>query len=167
MPRKRVLLLLDFFRQSYAAHRAVLEMHAAERLHVVLLVVGNRAGPPVSAQARQFAVVMANAHISRGATAEVVMLADDDAECAVRQMLSCDAYDLVVAGENLAQCRSCDDPPWVLVDSGGCASLRSHMPPPRAVPALSSPPSPDPAARARARRGRAQAAALVAATGLF
>lgn len=124
MSRKCVLLLTDFSRSGYAAHHAVLGMHAFEDLHVVLLVVGPFARSPASASAERFAELMAEAHVSRGATAQVVMT-DDDPMRAVRSALSSDGYDLVVAGDNLAGCRDWDDrTDWVLVNGAGRVSHR-------------------------------------------
>lgn len=166
MTRKRVLLLMDFSRSGYAAHHAVLKMHAYESLHVVLLLVGPHARLPVSALVRQFADLMANAHISRGATADVV-IGGDDVKSAVRRMLSCEGFGLVVAGECLAECQSRDDLAWLLVDSAGGTSRRGRVRAPQAAPTLSDGPSRDLAAPARTRRARTQSAALVAATGIL
>ncbi len=124
MHRKRVLLMMDFSRWSYAAHRAVLEMHASERLHVMLLVMGPNAQSGQFASAQRFTQLMAETHVSRGATAEVVVAADD-AISAVRHELSRVQFDLVVAGENLASCRGRDDSAeWLLVDNTGLVSRR-------------------------------------------
>ncbi len=124
MTRRRVLLLTDFSHWCYAAHHAVMEMHAPESLHVVLLVVGQPRGSPGSASAQRFAELMAEAHVARGATAEVAM-ADENLLLAVHRALSCDEYDLVVAGENLAGCRDCDDRTnWVIIDPEGRVSGR-------------------------------------------
>lgn len=122
MSRKRVLLLADFSRSGYAAHRAILEMNAAESLHVVILVVGRSARPPAAASAQRFAELMADAHVSRGAVAEVVM-ADDDPASAVRRELLSERFDLVVGGDNFATWRSGDEPmDWLLVDAAGQVS---------------------------------------------
>ncbi|QDV89862.1 hypothetical protein RAS2_09370 [Phycisphaerae bacterium RAS2] len=123
MTRKRVLLLMDFSRWGYAAQRAVLGMETTERLDVVLLVVGQPGRSPASASALRFAEMMAEAHASRGAVAQVVM-ASDDTMRAVREGW-CEGFDLVVTGENLADWRSCDDSTaWLIVDAAGQVSRR-------------------------------------------
>jgi hypothetical protein len=115
MHRKRVLLLVDFSRAGYAAHGVLLGMHGRAALHVVLLVVSADGRSPPAQNTVSFAELMADAHRSRGATAEVAV-GRGNPMVAVVNLVACRRFDLLVVGENLAHCRaSTDTARWLVI----------------------------------------------------
>ncbi|MFQ5807100.1 MAG: hypothetical protein ACE5I3_11690 [Phycisphaerae bacterium] len=119
MPRKRMLLLVDFSVSGYSAHYAATKMHDAEDLEVVLLVVGIRGRFPARPTLRSFAELMAEAHRVHGGTASV-RFSNKHPRYAVREMLLRERFSLVVTGSELASCLLRDDSvEWMIVPPAG------------------------------------------------